>query len=134
MHVREVEDGADPAEPRGDEEHVVERADLADASHHLDAERNGASLRLEPRAQLAELLADGLERLLARAAEEEAGMEDDHLRAARGRDPGRVVEHPDRHVELLAALRVSHEAGERRVHGEDDPARAASSPSRAAKS
>ena len=37
-------------------------------------------------------------------------MEDDHLGARRLRDPGRVVEHPDRHVQLLAALGVAHEA------------------------
>src|SRR5690348_2041678 len=47
-------------------------------------------------------------------------MEDDELGTARGGDAGRVVEHPRRHVELLAALRVSHEAGQRRMDGEDD--------------
>ena len=33
----------------------------------------------------------------------------------------RDVEHADRHVQLLAPLRVTHEAGDRRVHREDDP-------------
>src|SRR5438552_13834906 len=47
-------------------------------------------------------------------------MEDDHLGPARLRNSGRVVEHADRHVELLAALRVPHEARDRRVNGEDD--------------
>jgi len=47
-------------------------------------------------------------------------MEDDELRAAALRDTRRVVEHADRHVELLAALRVSHEAGDRRVDREHD--------------
>ena len=47
-------------------------------------------------------------------------MEDDHLGARGLRDPGRVVEHPDRHVQLLAALGVAHEAGDRRVHREHD--------------
>src|SRR6059058_3081692 len=47
-------------------------------------------------------------------------MEDDDLCARRLRDARRVVEHADRHVELLAALGVAHEAGYRRVHGEDD--------------
>ena len=32
----------------GDREHVVDRAELAHASHHLDAERHEAVLRLEP--------------------------------------------------------------------------------------
>src|SRR6266516_2961824 len=31
-----------------------------------------------------------------------------------------MVEHPDGHVQLLAALRVAHEARDRRVHGESD--------------
>ena len=47
-------------------------------------------------------------------------MEDDELGAARDRDAGRVVEHPDRHPLLLAALDVPHEAGDRRVDGERD--------------
>ena len=48
-------------------------------------------------------------------------MEDDELGARGLRDPGRVVEHPDRHVELLATLGVAHEAGDRRVDREHDP-------------
>ena len=36
------------------------------------------------------------------------------------RDPGRVVEHADGHVQLLAALGVAHEAGDRRVHRQHD--------------
>ena len=51
---------------RRDREHVLERAEVAHAAHHLDAERHRAVLRLEPLAQLAELLDDGGERLLAR--------------------------------------------------------------------
>ena len=61
-----------------------------------------------------------VDRLLARPAEQEAGVEDDDLGAGRLRDPGRVVEHPDRHVQLLPALGVAHEAGDRRVHRERD--------------
>src|ERR1700675_3577992 len=34
-----------------------------------------------------------------------------------------MVEHADLHIELLATLRVSHEAGDRRVDGENDPGR-----------
>ena len=45
------------------------------------------ALPLEPRAELAELLDDGGERLLARAAEQEAGVEDDELGAAGDGDP-----------------------------------------------
>ncbi len=48
-------------------------------------------------------------------------MEHDHLGARGLRDAGRVVEHPDGHVQLLAALRVTHERGQRRVDREDDP-------------
>ena len=96
------------------------RAELAHAAHHLDPERHGAILPAEPLAQLAELLADRVDRLLARAAEQEARMEDDELGAGGLRDAGRVVEHADRHVQLLAALGVAHEAGDRRVHREHD--------------
>src|SRR5581483_373223 len=70
VHVRKVEHGADPGELRRDEDDVLERAELAHAAHHLDSERDGTVLLLEPRAQLAELLDDGGERLLARTAEE----------------------------------------------------------------
>ena len=52
-------------------------------------------------------------------------MEDDGRRAGRDRDAGGVVEHADRHVQLLPALGVAHEAGDRRVHGEHDLAVAA---------
>ncbi len=48
-----------------DLEHVVQRAEVADATHHLDAEGNGAILSLQPLAQLPELLDDGVERVLA---------------------------------------------------------------------
>ena len=47
-------------------------------------------------------------------------MEDDHLGVAGLRDARRVVEHADGHVELLAALGVAHEAGQRGVNGERD--------------
>ena len=47
-------------------------------------------------------------------------MEHDDLGAGGLGDAGRVVEHPDRHVQLLAALGVAHEAGDRRMDGEDD--------------
>ena len=120
VHVREVEHRADPVEPRRDLDDVVDRAELAHAAHHLDPERHRAILALEPLAQLAELLDDRVDRLLARAPEQEARVEDDHLRAGRLGDPGRVVEHADRHVQLLAALGVPHEAGDRRMHRQRD--------------
>ena len=47
-------------------------------------------------------------------------MEDDGRRAGGPGDAGRVVEHADGHVELLAALGMTHEAGDRRVDGKDD--------------
>ena len=93
---------------------------------------NRAILLLEPLAQLAELLDDGVDRVLALAAEQEAGVEDDRLGPRGPRDAGRVVEHPDGHVQLLAALGVAHEAGDRRVDGEDDASARASSPKRSA--
>ena len=78
--------------------------------------------------QLAELLDDRVDRLLTRPAEQEPGVEDDQLGARGLRDSGRVVEHPDRHVELLPALGVSHEAGNRRMHRQGDVVLARESP------
>jgi hypothetical protein len=51
-------------------------------------------------------------------------VEHDDLGAGGLGDTGRVVEHANRHVQLLAALDLSHEAGDRGVHGEDDVVRA----------
>ena len=48
-------------------------------------------------------------------------MEHDELRTARFRDAGGVIQHPDGHVELLAAFRMTHEAGDRSVDRQDDP-------------
>ncbi len=120
VHVGEVEHGADPTEPPRDLDDVVGRAQLTHAPHHLDPERHRPVLPLEALPQLAELLHDGVDRLLAGAAEQKAGMEDDQLGARRLRDPCGVVEHADRHVQLLAALGMAHEAGDRSVHREDD--------------
>ena len=50
VHVREVEDGTDPAEAPRDLDHVVRGSELAHASHHLDAERHAAVFLLQPRA------------------------------------------------------------------------------------
>ena len=57
---------------------------------------------------------------LARAAEQEARVEDDGLGARCLRDAGRVVEHADGHAVLLVALDMAHEPGDRRVHRERD--------------
>ena len=65
MHVREVEHGPHPAGSLRDLEHVVQRAEVADAAHHLDSERDGALLPLEPLPQLPELLDDGVECVFA---------------------------------------------------------------------
>ena len=97
--------------------------EVADAAHHLDAEGDEAVLRLEPLAEVAELVDDVCDRLLALAAEQEARMEDDEPRAARLGEPGGVVEHPERHLELLAAVGVAHEGRERRVDRERDVGR-----------
>ena len=120
VQMREVEHRADPARARRDREHVLRGAELAHASHDLDAERHRAVLLLQPLTQLAQLLDDGVDRGLALAAEQEARVEDDDLGPGRLRDAGGVVEHPDGHVQLLAALGVTHEAGDRRVDREDD--------------
>jgi len=121
MQVRKVEHGADPATARGDREHVLCRAELPHASHDLDAERDRAILLLQPLAELAELLDDRVDRHVTLATEQEPWMKDDDLGAARLRDARGVVEHADGHVELLAPLGVSHEAGDRSMDGQDDP-------------
>ena len=108
------------ANARSDRQHVVDRPELAHPAHHLDPERHAAALLLQPLAQLARLLDDVVERLLALAPEQEARVEDDELGAGGEGDSRRVVEHPDRHVQLLAALRVPDEAGDRRMDGKDD--------------
>ena len=118
MHVREVERRADPARPARDLDHVVDRAEVADASHHLDAEGHRALLLLEALAERAELLDDRVDRVLPAPPEQEAGVEDDELGAARGDDPGAPVERADGGRELPSArLQVPHEAEERRVDG-----------------
>ena len=99
---------------------VVDRTDLAHAPHHLDPERDCAVLALETLAQLAELLDDRIDRILARASEQEARMEDDDLRPRGFGDSRGVVEHADRHVELLSAFGVAHETGYRRMHRQRD--------------
>ena len=47
-------------------------------------------------------------------------MEHDELRPGLPGDARRMVEHPDRHVELFSAFGVSHEAGDRRMDGQGD--------------
>jgi len=120
VKMREVEDGADPARASGDREDVVRSAELAHAAHDLHAEGNRTVLLLQPLAQFAQLFDHGVDRRVALAAEEEAGMEHDDFRAGRLCDARRMVEHPYSHVELLAALGVAHEACDRCVDGEDD--------------
>ena len=123
--------GRTQPQPARDVDHVVHGAELAHASHHLDAERHRAILLLEPRAQLAELLDTESSASSRERPSRKPGWKTT-TSAPRGlRDAGRVVEHPDRHVQLLAALGVPHEAGDRRVHRERDVRRrGASSPNR----
>src|SRR5205823_8189415 len=59
-------------------------------------------------------------RLLVPASEEEARMEHDELRAAGLGEARRMVEHPERHLELLAPVGMAHEGGEWGVHRERD--------------
>ena len=47
-------------------------------------------------------------------------MEDDRRSSGGEGQSGRVVEHADRHPELLAAVGVAHEAGQWRMDGEGD--------------
>ena len=82
VQVGEVDHRPHPLELGGDREHVLGGAELADAAHHLDAERDAAALALEALAQLAELLDDRGERVLPLAAEQEARVDDDELGAA----------------------------------------------------
>src|SRR5439155_21374453 len=93
--------------------------ETAPAAHHLDAERDEAPFPLQPLAEVAELVDDVGDRLLPLAAEEEARMEDDQPRAAGLREARGVIEHPERHLELLATVRMAHERGQRGVHRED---------------
>ena len=112
---------------------VVERAEVAHAAHHLDAERHGPALALEPLAQRAELLDDRGDSVLARAAEQEAGVEDDDLRAAGGRDPRAAVERADGGRELAAArLEMPHEPESGACTESTTSAARATSPSRSA--
>src|SRR6185436_13457239 len=121
VQMCEVEHRSNPPQARRDREDVAGGPQFADAAHDLDAEWHCPVLLLQSLAQFTELLDDRIDRNLALTSEEEAGMEDDDFGAGALRDAGRVVEHPDRHVELLAAFRVPHEAGERGVDREHDP-------------
>ena len=123
VHVGEVDHRAHPVEARGKLEHVVDRAELADAAHHLDAEGDCAVLRLELLAQRGERGDDVVERLLGCPAEPETGVDDDDLGTGGGRDPGDAVERAERHLRLLL-VRVTREREERRVHRERDLLRA----------
>ncbi len=121
VEVREVDHGADPRQCPGDGEDVLGAAQVAHSPHDLDAEVDVAIFALESLAQFRQLLDDRGDGGLALAAEQEPGVEDDHLRAGGLRDPGRVVEHAHCHPLLLVALDVAHEARDGRVHGERDP-------------
>src|SRR5262249_48309018 len=101
-------------------EDVLRRAEVPDAAHDLDAERRVAALCLEPLAQLAQLLDDRANRLLVLAAQQEAGMEDDDLGADGLRHSRGVIQHPDRHAVLLAAVEVPEEGRDGRVDGGPD--------------
>jgi len=121
VQVGEVENGAHPAGASRNREDVLGSPKVPDAAHDLDPERHRAVLALEPLAELVELLDDGVDRVRALAAEQKARVEDNQLGARGLRDPGRMVEHPDRHTLLLVAFDVTHEACNRRVYREHDP-------------
>ena len=117
VHVGEIEHRPHPARLLRDLDDIVHRAEVAYATHHLDAEGNGTALALQSLAERAELLHDRGDRVLARAAEEKAWMEDDDFCAARGSDPRAAVERADGGRELSSGgLDVAHEPEERSVH------------------
>ena len=122
VQVGEVEHRSHPVELGGDREHVVGRAEVAHTAHHLDPERHVPALPLQPFAQLTELLDHRRDRLLVRPSEQEPGVEDDDLHTGGLGDPGRVVEHADRHPVLLAAVEVAEERRQRGVHRQDEVA------------
>jgi len=121
VEVCEVDDGPDPARAGGDCEDVVRGAELAHATHDLHAERDSAILLLQPLPQLTELLDDRVDRRVALAAEQEAGVEHDDFCAGGLGNARRMVEHAHRHVELLAPLGMAHETRDRCVDREHDP-------------
>jgi hypothetical protein len=121
VHVREVEHRPDPAHALRDVHDVVDRPEIPNAPHHLDAEGNAAVLGLEAVAKRLELLDDGGDRVLAASSEQEAGMEHDELGSARRGDSRAAIKRSDRRCELPPArLEVPHEAEQRRVHRERD--------------
>ncbi len=121
MHVREVEHRTHPVDTARDLDDVVHRSEVAYPAHHLDPERDAAILRFEPLAQRRQLLDHGVERVLSAPSEQEAGVEHDELRAARGHDAGAAVEGADSRRELPPArLEVAHEPEQRSVDGERD--------------
>ena len=80
-----------------------------------------AILPLEPLTDERELLRHGIDRVLAAPAEEEPGMEHDHLRSAGGRDPGAPIERAERGRPFPPArLEMADPAEERRMNGERD--------------
>jgi hypothetical protein len=111
VEVREVEHRPHPAGAPRDLDDVVERAQVADSPHYLDAEGDGASLALESLAEAPELLDDSVQCSLARALEQESGMEDDRRRSTRSGDPRAAVERTHGRREFPARrLHVAHEA------------------------
>ena len=116
VQVREVEHGAHPWQLGRDEEDVLGSAELADAPHDLDPELHAAPFALEPLSELPELFYECIEGGSTLAAEQEPGVEDDELGAARCSDPRGVVEHADGHSVLLVALEVAEEGRDRRMH------------------
>src|ERR671922_646584 len=120
VEVREVENRPDPVEPSRDGEHVLERAELVHPAHDLDPERHRAALALEALPHLGELLDHRVDGLLALAAEQVPGMDDDDLGAAGDRDARGVIEHPHRHAVLLVPFWPADDREERCVHGQDD--------------
>ena len=119
VHVCEVDHRPHPREPFRDMDDVVERAELVDASHHLEPEHDRAALLLEPLAQHDQPGNHVVEGLLAIAAKPEAGMDDDELCSCGRRDPGAPVQRAERLLRLLL-VGMAGEGEERRVHRERD--------------
>ena len=102
----------------GDLDAVLQRAEVADAAHHLDAERHRASF-LSRRSRSVQPGDHVVERLRAVAAEPEAGMDDDDLGAGSRGDARGTVERAERLLRL-PLVGMAGEREERRVHGQRD--------------
>jgi hypothetical protein len=121
MHVGEVEDRANPAGALGDLDDVVDRAEVPDATHHLDPEGHGSIFAFQSLTERAELLDNRVDRICTTSSQKETGVEDHELGAACCSDACAPVEGSDGRRELApTGFEMAHESEERRMHGQRD--------------